>query len=957
MPHRNPQPKDCKGDLLIVDDDLSALQTLGALLTREGYEVRSAPNGQTALMFAKEDPPELILLDIRLPDMDGFQVCQRLKEDPRARNSPVIFISALEETEDKIKGFSAGAVDYVTKPFQGEELLARVDTHLTLKRLREKVESQNEQLTQAILESKQAEEKIKQAAEEWRTTFDSIKDLISIHDKDYRIVRANQAFAAAFGLEIREVLGRKCSEIIHGTGEPGPACPHRQTMVSGKPVTEEFFEPRLGKYLQVSASPILKGENEVTGSVHIVKDITERKRAEEALRKAHDELEERVRERTLELVEANEKLIATQKALEGHLKFQSLLAEISVRFVNLPSERVEAEITDAQRRLCETLDLDRSTLWLVPDEDRELMLLAHIHSSPEIPIPERLNAKEIFPWTMQKVLREEIVSFTKLGDLPPEADRDRESYRLYGTKSGLVIPLSVGGERVFGVSSFASTRQERGWPGSVVIGLQLFAQVFANALSRKYAEETLRESEARLSLAASSGEIGLWSVGLSAREIWGTEKGWELLGLPRGSPGTLGGFYEIVHPEDRERVVETFEQAIRSGKDARVEYRIVTSDGGTRWRVSHSRPHFTPAGEADRLTGATIDITERKRMEEELQTKLREIEDLKSRLEQENIELREEIKLQYAHEEIVGESESIRKILMKVEQVAQTEATVLIQGETGTGKEIFARAIHRLSDRKDRPLITVNCASLPPTLIESELFGREKGAYTGALTRMAGRFEAADGATIFLDEIGELPAEIQSKLLRILEAGQFERLGSTKTLHVDVRIIAATNRDLTKEVEKGRFRSDLFYRLNVFPITIPPLRERPDDIPLLAWAFVRQLEKKMGKRIDAIPRKKMESLKRYPWPGNVRELRNAIEHAMIVSTGKTLAVDPPQIEAPGLPKGGHLEDMERQHIVSVLEKSGWRITGKGGAAETLGLKRTTLQSKMKKLGISRPTSN
>ena len=956
MPHRNPQPKDCKGDLLIVDDDLSALQTLGALLTREGYEVRSAPNGQTALMFAKEDPPELILLDIRLPDMDGFQVCQRLKEDPRTSNSPVIFISALEETEDKIKGFSAGAVDYVTKPFQGEELLARVDTHLTLKRLREKVESQNEQLTQAILESKQAEEKIKQAAEEWRTTFDSIKDLISIHDKDYRIVRANQAFAAAFGMEIREVLGKKCSEIIHGTGEPGPACPHRQTMVSGKPVTEEFFEPRLGKYLQVSASPILKGENEVTGSVHIVKDITERKRAEEALQKAHDELEERVKERTLELVSANEQLIAFQKALESHLRFQSLLSEISVRFVNLPSELVETEIKECQRRVCETLGIDFSSLWLAPEEDREMMLLAQVHSPRESPLPERLDAKEIFPWTLQKVMSGELLAFTKLDDLPPEADRDRASYRLYDTQSSLAIPLSMGGDRVFGVLTFGAAR-ERDWPESVVTGLQLVAQVFANALARKHADETLRESEARLSLAASSGEIGLWSVGLRGGQIWGTEKGWELLGFPPGGLVSQESFYDRIHPEDRERVRDTIEQAIRSGKDARVEYRIVTSDGSIRWRISHSRAHIGPDGQADHLTGATIDITERKRMEEELQTRLREIEDLKSRLEQENIELREEIKLQYAHEEIVGESESIRKILMKVEQVAQTEATVLIQGETGTGKEIFARAIHRLSGRKDRPLITVNCASLPPTLIESELFGREKGAYTGALTRMAGRFEAADGATIFLDEIGELPAEIQSKLLRILEAGQFERLGSTKTLHVDVRIIAATNRDLAKEVEKGRFRSDLFYRLNVFPITIPPLRERPDDIPLLAWAFVRQLEKKMGKRIDAIPRKKMEALKRYPWPGNVRELRNAIEHAMIVSTGKTLAVDPPQIEAPGLPRGGHLEDMERQHIVSVLEKSGWRITGKGGAAETLGLKRTTLQSKMKKLGISRPTSN
>ena len=239
------------------------------------------------------------------------------------------------------------------------------------------------------------------------------------------------------------------------------------------------------------------------------------------------------------------------------------------------------------------------------------------------------------------------------------------------------------------------------------------------------------------------------------------------------------------------------------------------------------------------------------------------------------------------HEEIVGRSQAMKRILAQVEQVARTDATVLIEGETGTGKELLARAVHRLSARKDRSLVTVNCASLPPTLIESELFGREKGAYTGALTRMTGRFEVADGATLFLDEIGELPQDVQAKLLRVLEEGRFERLGSTKPLKVDLRIIAATNRDLARDVEQGKFRKDLYYRLNVFPIAVPPLRERPEDIPLLVWAFVRQYEKKMGKRIDHIPRKSMEDLQHYPWPGNARELRNVVEHAMIVSSGKT----------------------------------------------------------------------
>jgi len=259
-----------------------------------------------------------------------------------------------------------------------------------------------------------------------------------------------------------------------------------------------------------------------------------------------------------------------------------------------------------------------------------------------------------------------------------------------------------------------------------------------------------------------------------------------------------------------------------------------------------------------------------------------------------------------------------------------------------------------MSLRKDRPLVTVNCASLPPTLIESELFGREKGAYTGALTRMVGRFEIADGSTLFLDEIGELPVDLQSKLLRVLEAGTFERLGSTKPLHVNVRIIAATNRDIAQDAKEGKFRNDLYYRLNVFPIKIPPLRERPDDVPPLVRAVVKEFQKRMGKEIEDIPKKTMQALQSYSWPGNVRELRNMIEHAMIVSRGKTLDVRLPEREPSGTDDGtGSLEDMERRHIVAALERTGWRIAGRAGAAEVLALNRTTLLSKMKRLGITR----
>ena len=515
------QPKMERGNLLVVDDDLHFRQTLEALLIREGFEVRCAATGGMALMFAAAAPPELILLDVRLPDMSGFEVCRRLREDPQTGSIPVVFISGLDEVVDKVKGFAAGGVDYVTKPFQSGELLARVETHLSLKRLRIRVEEQNARLEQEIIKSR---------------------------------------------------------------------------------------------------------------------------RTEEALQRAHDELEERVKERTAELAMAKE----------------------------------------------------------------------------------------------------------------------------------------------------------------------------------------------------------------------------------------------------------------------------------------------------------------------QLQERFREIEQLKQRLEKENIYLQEEIKLLAEHTEIVGQSKGMKKILVQAEQVARTDSTVLLMGETGTGKELLARSIHRMSSRKDRPLVTVNCASLPPTLIESELFGRERGAYTGALTKMVGRFEVADGSTLFLDEIGELSVDLQSKLLRVLEEGTFERLGSTKTLHVNVRIIAATNRDPAREVEEGRFRKDLYYRLNVFPIAIPPLRERPEDIPLLVWAFVKEFQKRMGKEMESIPRKSIEALQAYPWPGNVRELRNVIERAMIVSSGKTLVVQLPKVGSSETEATPSLEDTERRHIVHVLERTGWRVAGKAGAAEILGLKKSTLYSKMKKLGIRRP---
>jgi formate hydrogenlyase transcriptional activator len=333
-----------------------------------------------------------------------------------------------------------------------------------------------------------------------------------------------------------------------------------------------------------------------------------------------------------------------------------------------------------------------------------------------------------------------------------------------------------------------------------------------------------------------------------------------------------------------------------------------------------------------------------------------EIKKLKDQLEAERAYLQEEIRLEYNHENIIGRSDGIKYVLYKVEQIAPSTTIVLVLGETGTGKELVARAIHGLSLRRERALVKVNCATLPSNLIESELFGHEKGAFTGAHSRHLGRFEVADGATLFLDEIGELPLELQPKLLRVIQDGEFERVGSSRTIKVDVRIIAATNRNLEEEVRRGRFREDLWYRLHVFPITMPPLRDRLDDIPFLVDFYVKKISKRMGKTIEIIPKGVMNALQNYHWPGNVRELENILERAVINSSGAKLHLAD-ELKKPHKDLGTAqktLDEVERDHIVRILEQMQWKVSGKNGAAEILGLDRSTLRARMRKLGIVKP---
>jgi len=460
-------------------------------------------------------------------------------------------------------------------------------------------------------------------------------------------------------------------------------------------------------------------------------------------------------------------------------------------------------------------------------------------------------------------------------------------------------------------------------------------------------EALLRESEERFRDLFEEAPIAYVHEGLDSRFIKANKAALRILGVkPEQVPYMYGKKMAPNTPEAQKRMKEAFESVGRGTDTSGVILELVNQENGKPifiqwWSNPDKGGNFTRT--------MFLDITDRVLMEQE-----------QARLKAQNQYLQEEIKLNNNFEEIVSHNKKFHKVLQRIEQVASTDATVLILGESGTGKELLARAVHNISQRSKRPLIKINCANLQADLIESELFGHEKGAFTGAYERKIGRFELADNGTLFLDEIGELPLLLQSKLLRVLQEGEFERLGNPNTIKVNVRIIAATNRNLEEAIAKKEFREDLFYRINVFPIYSPPLRERKEDIPLLVQHFVKKYQSKMGRDIKNIPESILKKLQEYDWPGNIRELENIVERALILSTGDTLE-DGDWIPSSKLELASHsgkalplkLLDMEKEHILTILKKTNWKVSGEKGAAKILGLNPTTLESKMKKLGIER----
>lgn len=483
---------------------------------------------------------------------------------------------------------------------------------------------------------------------------------------------------------------------------------------------------------------------------------------------------------------------------------------------------------------------------------------------------------------------------------------------------------------------------------------------FRDVTERRRSQAAVAAAQHARELILESAAEGIWGLDAEGRTTFVNPAAVEILGwtaeelLGRSSHDLVHHSHPDGSPYDS--LTCPIYAAFSDGQVHHVEDEVFWRKDGTSFPVEYrSTPMREDSGE---LIGAVVtfsDITKRKQAEDALQRALTELGELKDRLAAENEYLKEELDFEHGFEEIIGTSRPLKRVLKKVEQVASTPASVLLIGETGTGKELFARAIHRLSDRARHPMVKVNCAALPSGLVESELFGHERGAFTGAVSRRVGRFALADGGTIFLDEIGDVPLDVQAKLLRVLQEGEFDPVGGSRTQTVDVRVIAATNRNLLDAVAKGEFRADLYYRLSVFPIDVPPLRERPGDVALLARFFVERYSRTLGREAPLVTTGVVEALQRYRWPGNVRELQNVIERAVIVSQGTSLRLDGLGAGAAPTDTGESeaLEDVERAHIVRVLESTYWQIAGAGGAAERLRMNPSTLRSRMAKLGIER----
>lgn len=759
-------------------------------------------------------------------------------------------------------------------------------------------------------------------SEEFKTRLiEGSRDCLKVLDLEGRLLSVNAGGMAALEIcDLGPVIGSSWIDFWEGADREAARQAVNQARTGGVGRFVGFFATRqtkTPKWWDVVVNAILGADGKPEKLLAVSRDVTELKQAEQRLRQSHDALEQQVAERNTDLARTSAALREIVEGVEskvGEQFFPALVQQL-------------AKALNVTYAFVSEFCVDRTKV-------RTLAFWAGNHF-------EKNFEYAIAGTPCEKVLAGEM--YHCADHVADRFPHDKEELEKLGVQSYLAIPVTSASGTVLGhLAVMDRSRMELEQLDLSIF--KIFGTRAAAELERTHMETLIKENEERLRDLFDEAPIAYVNEGLDSRFIRANRTAMKTLGItPDQVEGTYGASFIPDTPDAQRRLKDAFNSIGKGIDTSGVVLELRRKDNGKPlWIQWWSRPD--PSGTYTRTM--FVDITERVLMEQE-----------KARLEAANVYLQEEIKTEHNFEEIIGTSTAIKKVLQAIEKVATTDATVLVTGETGTGKELIARAIHHLSNRKDGVLVKVNCAAIPAGLIESELFGHEKGAFTGALARKVGRFELADKATIFLDEVGEIPLELQTKLLRVLQEGEFERLGSTKTLKVNVRVIAATNRDLEKEVREGQFRSDLYYRLKVFPIPLPALRERKQDIPLLVSYFVTRFSGTMGKKVESVSEAAMEMLKNYPWPGNIRELEHVIERAVILSQGAELELGdwmPKSASSSGTTPLATLEETERDHIIQVLTHTNWRVSGEKGAAAILGLKPTTLEARMKKLGISRP---
>ena len=635
------------------------------------------------------------------------------------------------------------------------------------------------------------------------------------------------------------------------------------------------------------------------------------------LRQRRNELEVKVAERTAKLTETN----------------KELRIEIAER------KHAEEELQRQREHLDGLFELSPDAV-IVTDEDFQVL---------------RVNKEftRMFGYTPQEAVGRWLAELI----VPEELRADVLKNKVL-VASGERVYLESVRQRKDGVRLETSVVAARISLGADQVAIYL---IYRDITEQKKADEKLRRSEASLLEAQRLSHTGSWSHDLSSGLVAISPEVNRIFDVkPDEDPSTSEFHFNRIHPEDRPIVAQNYERARLEKADFEFDYRLVLPDGTIKHIHNTGHPILSESGDIVQFVGTAMDVTEQRLAQAELEKALEEIRRLKDQLHDENLALREQIDQAFMFEEIVGSSPALQSVLSSIVKVAPTDSTVLITGETGTGKELIARAVHKRSQRSGRAFISVNCASIPSSLIASELFGHEKGAFTGALQRRQGRFELAHSGTIFLDEVGELPAETQIALLRVLQEREFERVGGNRVLSTDVRVLAATNRDLTAAIAAGTFRADLFYRLNVFPIEVPPLRQRKEDISMLVEYFVKRYAEKAGKQIRKIDKNTLELCQAYPWPGNIRELQNIIERSVILCTGDTFRIDAawlssqesarPELSAPLTET---LQNQEKEMIEAALAESKGKVAGPNGAAARLGIPRSTLDWKIKQLKIKK----